>query len=250
MTKKKKSKEDSVPLFLIKFTLIGLFLLALILLAYYKFGPQWKRPYPSLRNRYATKGIDIARYAGKVDWDKVADQGYGFVYMKATEGTSLTDPNYSSYYQKAKQAGLRVGAYHFFRFDQAGSDQAQNFLSTALIDTTDMPLVIDVEEYTNYEVNETQAQEVRAVLTEMIAIVESRVGRKVMLYTNKNGYERIIAGFFKDNPIWICDISGSRPSLSDGREWTMWQYSHNARIKGVQGNVDLNVVQNFANLTH
>ena len=250
MTKKKKSKEDSVPLFLIKFTLIGLFLLALILLGYYKFSSQWKRPYPSLRNRYATKGIDIARYAGKVDWELVADQGYGFVYMKATEGSSLVDANYNRYYSKAKQAGLRVGAYHFFRFDQAGSDQAQNFLSTALIDTTDMPLVIDVEEYTNYEVNETQAQEVRAVLTEMIAIVESRVGRKVMLYTNKNGYDRIIAGFFKDNPIWICDISGSRPSLSDGREWTMWQHTHNARIKGVQGNVDLNVVQNFSNLNN
>lgn len=248
MAKKKKTKEESIPLFLIKFTLAGLLLVAIILVGYFKFGPQLKRHYPSLRNRYATKGIDIARFAGKVDWEAVADQGYGFVYMKATEGTSYVDPNYAKYYQKAKLAGLRVGAYHFFRFDQSGSDQAQNFLSVALIDTTDMPLVIDVEEYTNYEVNATQAQEVRAVLTEMIAIVESRIGRKVMLYSNKRGYERIIAGFFKDNPIWICDISGARPSLVDGREWTMWQHTHDARIKGVQGPVDLNVVQNFANL--
>ena len=67
-------------------------------------------------------------------------------------------------------------------------------------------------------------------------------GRKVIIYTNKNGDARFVRGHFDsietDDPeLWICSFTD--PPLNR-RQWTLWQHSHRSRIPGVKGFVDLN----------
>jgi lysozyme len=65
------------------------------------------------RAQARTRGIDVSKYQGNINWTKVAkDSTIRFVYIKATEGTSIQDPYYKTNIAKAKKAGLLVGSYH------------------------------------------------------------------------------------------------------------------------------------------
>ena len=45
-------------------------------------------------------GIDISHHQGKIDWKEVAkDKQIKFVYIKATQGTSIKDKNYEQEHQ-------------------------------------------------------------------------------------------------------------------------------------------------------
>ena len=53
----------------------------------------------------------------------------------------------------------------------------------------------------------------------------------------------LLASAYEDYDIWIRDVV-SQPSLSDGREWTFWQYTNRERLEGYQGEerfIDMNV---------
>ena len=41
---------------------------------------------------YPVVGIDVSNHNGRIDFDKVKADGVSFVYLKASEGKSYTDP--------------------------------------------------------------------------------------------------------------------------------------------------------------
>lgn len=189
---------------------------------------------PSL-TEYPVRGVDISSHNGDVDFEKMKRSGIDFVMFKATEGISFIDKKFEENYTKARQAGLRVGAYHFFRFDCDGRVQAFHFLNTIGDRQFDFPLALDVEESGNPE-GHARADIVRN-LEAAINHLELR-GHDVMLYTNKRGYSRFISRDFPDYPLWICSFRD--PPGPD--KWYMWQYTHRGDVPGVSGNVDVNIL--------
>ena len=63
---------------------------------------------------YAVHGVDVSRWQGEIDWPKLRTQGANFAYIKATDGGDHLDPMFKTNWQRAKEAGIRRGAYHFF----------------------------------------------------------------------------------------------------------------------------------------
>lgn len=184
---------------------------------------------------YAVRGIDVSAHNGAIDFDAVAADGIHFVMIKASEGTDWQDRSLTRNYAGARRAGLKVGLYHFFRFDSPGDLQALNFADAASMRPSDMPLVIDLEEFGNPRF--TPTRQVQARLDSCIAGLRRR-GYDVMLYTNKRGYSRFIEGRYDSIPLWLCALDEGSPAE---RNWTIWQHSHRGRVDGVSGNVDLNV---------
>lgn len=75
------------------------------------------------------KGIDISRYQGEPDWEAVAADGWKFAFIKATEGTSILNPEFAQQYEGSYDAGLIRGAYHFATPDtSSGRAQANYFV--------------------------------------------------------------------------------------------------------------------------
>ena len=81
------------------------------------------------RYRYPVAGIDVSKHNGEIDFEKVADDDYQFVFIKASEGKTYQDEAFERNYQGARDAGLKVGAYHFFRKNRTGEEQAANLLN-------------------------------------------------------------------------------------------------------------------------
>src|SRR5262249_3660704 len=87
--------------------------------------------------------VDISHHNGNVNLAKAKADGILGVIQKATQGQSFKDPTYQRNRQKAKDAGVLWGAYHF----GSGSDglmQAQHFLDVVGNDPGTL-LVLDFE---------------------------------------------------------------------------------------------------------
>lgn len=193
---------------------------------------------PSVRHvepdmsRYPVRGIDISAHNGRVDFDSVAASGVRFAYIKASEGATLRDGMFRRNAFNGSVAGLRTGAYHFFRFDVDGRTQAMNFLAAVDSVPLSLPLAVDVEEYGNPASVSTELAVSR--LETMLAVLRARAGR-VIIYTNKRGLGRFFRNTHADYEIWICSFTDP-PTRAD---WVLWQHSHVGRVPGIRGDVDL-----------
>ncbi|MDE6334907.1 MAG: hypothetical protein K2L77_09715, partial [Muribaculaceae bacterium] len=101
------------------------------------------------RLEFPIRGIDISAHNGPVDFMQVLADSIDFVYIKATEGATWRDALFEQNYRAARDAGLAVGIYHFFRFDVPGWRQSVNIIGAIGNRHLDMPVAIDVEEWGN-----------------------------------------------------------------------------------------------------
>ena len=64
-----------------------------------------------------------------------------------------------------------------------------------------------------------------------------------MLFRSQEAYDLYIKDAYPKCNIWIRSVL-AKPSLSDERKWTFWQYTNRGRLSGYNGkekHIDLNV---------
>lgn len=183
---------------------------------------------------YPVRGIDISAHNGTIDFDRVAKDSVRFVYIKASEGATWRDPRFNENYDAAVRAGLKVGVYHFFRFDVPGWRQSVNVLGAIDRRHIDLPIAIDVEDWGNP--GEYSREHIIGHLRTFVQLLRLN-GREPIIYTNKTGYSRYVYGNFDDVSLWICSFT--TPPIATHNRWHLWQHSHRGHVDGVEGNVDL-----------
>ena len=192
---------------------------------------------------YPIKGIDVSSYQGEIEWDELQNQDIRFAFIKATEGSNFVDKYFVENWREVENTRLRIGAYHFFSFDSAGTTQAQNFIKTVPITKKALPPVIDVEFYGDKEKDPPKRSKVQEELQTMVRMLEEHYGKSVILYTTKEAYNLYIKNSFTQCDIWIRDVF-TKPKLSDKRSWTFWQYTDREKLEGYSGDekfIDVNV---------
>ena len=186
---------------------------------------------------YPIQGIDVSNHNGAIDFARVAAGGISFVYVKASEGCSYRDPRFTANVEAAHLAGLTVGAYHFFRKDVPGGEQARNFIEATRPVQLELPMVIDVEDWGNSRFS--RHYDVIRNLSDMVRALESHDYR-LMIYTNKNGYHKYLHRHFPKLPLWLCAFTHPT-KLAESYNCIIHQYSHWGSVDGIEGEVDLNV---------
>jgi len=184
--------------------------------------------------RYPIRGVDVSAYQGNVDWTLIKDQGISFAFIKATEGSSHTDSQFHTNYADAIDAGLRVGAYHFFSYDSPGLSQADHFIAEVPMVDDMLPPVIDLEFYGDYLKDPPQKTDVVTQLEVYVEKVRKAYGMDPIIYATMRSYNLYVKGEFLDCDVWIADTY-STPVLKDGREWRFWQYASRGRLQGYDG---------------
>lgn len=195
------------------------------------------------RSAYPVQGVDVSSYQGEIDWEVLSKQDISFAFMKATEGSGFQDPYFASNWENASKTDLRIGAYHFFSFDSSGKTQAENFIATVPKFVKALPPVVDLEFYGDKEANPPSKQEVKENLNPLLKELEDYYGVKPILYVTKQTYESYVKDEFEEYDIWYRNIF-SKPVLSEGKQWTFWQYSNREKLEGYKGKeayIDKNV---------
>lgn len=186
------------------------------------------------RELYPVMGIDISSHNDILDLKASRNEGIEFAWIKASEGADFKDKNFATNHRMAGDAGMMRGAYHFFRFDKDGIEQALNLMEAIGDSDLEMGIAIDVETSGNPE--GIPSEEVTDKLLLMIDYLKLR-GYGVTLYCNKKDYYSYLYENFPGSALWICSFS-SDPIAAD---WKFWQYSHSGSVEGIRGKVDLNV---------
>lgn len=189
------------------------------------------------RYRYPVAGIDVSKHNGDIDFEQVSDDDYQFVFIKASEGKTYKDDAFERNYEQAREAGLKVGAYHFFRKNRTAREQADNLLAAIRGKHLDLPLVIDLEDDWGNGATVSRQTAIDRVM-EMIDILADK-GYRVMIYTNLDGYEKYYKDLLGDHDLWLCSFTS--PDLLPHLPHVIQQFSHEGTVSGIDGNVDLNV---------
>lgn len=199
---------------------------------------------PQFSQKYLVRGVDVSHHNSYINWSKLREENITFVYLKSTEGSNHRDRDYRQNYKAAKDAGLKVGTYHFYTFGRDGKKQAQHFIRNSIVKTGDMIPAIDVEHSAvNRPRNDKESYEkMIKELRNLESALFKKYGKRPVIYTNKECYRMYIKDNFPDNPLWICDLH-DEPG-NGYKNWVIWQFSHTGNIDGVVNDIDLNYYRN------
>lgn len=184
------------------------------------------------------RGIDVSAYQGRIDYGAVRSAGIDVVYIKASEGDYLEDPEFRNNYNGAKENGLNIGFYHFVRArSKEEAVQEAEFFARVISGTEpNCKLAMDFEVFGNlsdYEINN-----ISRVFLEK---TQELTGKEMIIYSNTYDARAIFSyELARDYPLWVAQYGPSTPS--DNGKWNSWvgfQYSDMGRISGINGNVDL-----------
>ena len=187
-------------------------------------------------------GIDISKYQGKIDWKKVkANRKIKFVYIKATEGATLSDRRYKTNLEGARAVDIPVGSYHFFTSQRSAKEQFANFKRHVPKSKQDLLPMVDVEED---GVHGCSREKLQKSLDEFMQLVKQEYGKYPLLYCPLDFYNKMLAPEFNKYYIFIARYGKSAPRLHGPGKHNLWQYSEKGRIDGIPNLVDLDKFEN------
>lgn len=184
------------------------------------------------------QGIDVSDYQGRIDYAKVKNAGIDIVYIKASEGTYLVDPEFRNNYEGAKANGLNMGFYHFVRArNEEEAIQEAEFFSKVISGTEPTcRLAMDFEVFGDLSTNE-----INAISEVFLQRTQELTGKEMVIYSNTYDARTIFSYELASRyPLWVAEY-GPREPGNNGK-WNSWigfQYADNGNIAGIRGNVDL-----------
>lgn len=188
------------------------------------------------------KGIDVSKYQGSIDFNKVKASGINFVMIRLGSGYGgkfCLDPKFKTYYTAAKAAKLNVGCY-FYTYAKTvarATAEAKEVLAALKGYTFEYPVAFDIEDPSIYN----NAGCTKAVVTAMIKAWCSTVekaGYYVSLYSNPNWLKtKIDNALLKKYDLWLAHWDAKQPSYPCG----LWQYTSNGAVNGIRGRVDMDI---------
>jgi GH25 family lysozyme M1 (1,4-beta-N-acetylmuramidase) len=185
------------------------------------------------------EGVDVSEFQGtSIGWPAVKASGRQFAYARALDGIGTLDKRFVQNYQGIKAAGMKAGAYHFFRGWTDAGTQARVFidqLQAAGYAPGDLLPVIDVEADPNPAQAVSPAVYLERLRT-MEAEIERAIGTPPMIYTNPSFWAVTLGnpGGFSNNPLWIANYGNACPEVPNSwSDWTMFQYSQSGTMPGI-----------------
>lgn len=173
-------------------------------------------------------GIDISKWNGGIDFNKVKSAGVKFVIIRAGFGVNGTDPLFKASYIAAREAGLKIGVYWYsYATTKANLDtEVKAFLKTIQGMKFEMPVYWDIEE-------EWTIKNINYVIPTVCNALEN-AGYFAGYYTSASVNASVTESNKKRYTSWIAHWGKKA-----GTYIPMHQYSNTGEISGINGNVDL-----------
>lgn len=199
-------------------------------------------------------GIDVSRYQGDIDWERVKEAGYTFVFIRiglrgyGEAGNLAEDEMFQTNLTEAKEAGLDVGVY-FYSQAVSGEEAAEEaaFVLELLGDAKlDLPVVYDPEYILDEDGNQiaearTSGLDGEQMTKNTVVFCETveEAGYDTAYYTNLLSQSEVfdmeaLSGY----TVWYADYCDAPQTPY---EFSFWQYSESGTVDGINGDVDLNI---------
>lgn len=204
-------------------------------------------PFKSLYNEYkndnTTIGIDVSRWQGDIDFEKIKQEGVEFAFIKlggqnGINGEYYLDPKFERNIKGFKDVGIPVGLY-FYSYDNSPNSAKKSALW--VIDQIkkydiDLPIAFDFESWSIYNKFHMSMNTLTKTF-ESFADTLKNYGYDSMLYGSKNYLENI---WLKTKyPIWLAHYTSN---TDYNGVYKCWQRTSSAKILGITVNtVDFDI---------
>ncbi|MGL5694487.1 MAG: GH25 family lysozyme, partial [Peptostreptococcaceae bacterium] len=183
------------------------------------------------------KGIDVSHWDGNIDYSKVKSQGIEIVYIKATQGENIVDSKFEINTKNAKEKGLNIGFYHFFKpsTEESAKKQAEHFVNTTKKYKCDCKMALDIEVDGGLS-----SSSIRKVCKVFLEEVKKLSGLDVVIYSYTSFVKEHFDKSLSTYSLWIAQYGVKAPS--DNGIWDNWvgfQYSEKGSVRGISTQCDL-----------
>lgn len=194
----------------------------------------------------ASLGIDVSKWQGEIDWDKVKNDGIEFViircgYRGSVTGTLVEDPYFEQNIRGATAAGLQVGVYFFTQAVNEVEAVEEASMVVSLIRDYELtyPVFIDTEGAGGDGRADSLSVEDRTAVCEAFCTTVANAGFEAGVYASRNWYNKNLeTASLEDFVIWLAEYR-SVPIYQG--YYQMWQYTSKGSVNGISGNVDMNI---------
>lgn len=194
----------------------------------------------------AVLGIDVSKWNGEIDWDKVKNAGVEFViircgYRGSVSGSLVEDPYFAANIKGATAAGLKVGVYFFTQAvnEVEAVEEASMVISLVRDYNLEYPVFIDTEGAGGNGRADRLDVEERTKVCEAFCATVKNAGYKAGVYASRNWYnQRLETAGLEKYVIWLAEYRSA--PLYQGY-YQMWQYTSKGKVDGISGKVDMNL---------
>lgn len=191
-------------------------------------------------------GIDVSKWNGKIDWEKVKNAGVKFViircgYRGLSSGSLVVDPYFEENMQGAQDAGLDVGVYFYTQAvnEVEAVEEASMVLTLLKNQYITYPVFFDTEGAGGKGRASSLDPELRTKICLAFCDTIQSGGYQPGVYASRNWFNHSLdASRLEHNKIWLAEYR-SAPTYEG--YYDMWQYTSKGQIDGIEGNVDLNI---------
>lgn len=199
----------------------------------------------SMSQSSGSRGIDVSKWQGNIDWGAVATSGISFAiirvgYRGATTGALIEDPYFRQNIAGATRAGIKVGVYFFTQAVNEAEAIEEASMAVSLISgyKVTYPVFIDTESATNGRANGLDVGTRTAVVQAFCRTVASS-GYKAGVYASKSWYNsKLNTSGLSNYTIWVAQYNATCTYTG---KYNMWQYTSKGSVPGINGNVDMNI---------
>ena len=190
--------------------------------------------------------LDVSRWQGRIDWDKVKASGLVSGVMIRAMGNSkegkpskpYIDHYFARNYAECTRLGIPVGVYGYFKATtKAQADKELALFKQALGGRAfQLPVAVDIEDKLQEALSKSALTD---IVAHCLSVVESW-GVYAMLYTGLwfgSTFLYMGGAELKPYDVWLAAYRTRKPA--PGWPFGMWQYTSTARVPGVSTNVDM-----------
>ncbi|MFI5064612.1 MAG: glycoside hydrolase family 25 protein [Streptosporangiales bacterium] len=183
------------------------------------------------------QGVDVSNFQPSFDWQ--AEKGrISFAFIKATEGTTFTDPDFGTNWRQSGAIGLVRGAYHFGHPGNPAAAEVSAFLAVVRaqgLHSGDL-LALDLE-----TTDGLQPAQVASYAQAWCDGVARATGHTPVVYTFLSFAQQGNCAGLGKYPLWIAEPSApaGRPSVPG--PWTTWHFHQYGTTRVGSNTVDADV---------
>lgn len=186
------------------------------------------------------KGIDLSTWQKNVDYRALKEQGIEFAIIRCGYGKDKgqKDEMFETHYQGCKEAGIKVGVYHYSYCTgvENAEKEAENCLSYIEGKQFDLPVFYDLEEKRTKELGIDQITQIALLFCRRIR----EAGYKVGVYANLDWFKHYIrpeALQLENFYIWLAQWNNE---ITANFPVDIWQFTNNLDDKHIDGNYLIN----------
>lgn len=198
------------------------------------------------KNDKTSIGIDVSKWQGNVDFNKVKNAGIEFVIMRIGYQSGVNekfnvDPKFDTYFKAAKAAGLKVGVYVYTNAISAsdGIKTAEFVINKLKGEKLDLPIAYDWENWGHFNEYGISLHTLSLGYLEFEKTIKNN-GYDAMLYSSKYYLENNVWQDYNNSKIWLAHYIDQTDYKGD---YMLWQMTSSAKISGITDNtVDIDIL--------